>query len=96
MQELLDATDWKQALQDGRVTPKAGIDSAFDEAVESKSQAEAALTVRALLFHLNDLCDVMYSVPAWFTSTKQVGSAHKKPCTVSWSCDCQGMQTCAV
>ena len=46
MQKLLDATDWKQALQDGRVTPKAGIDSAYDEAVDSKTKAEDALRVR--------------------------------------------------
>lgn len=51
MQELVEATDWTQALQDGRVTPKAGVDSAFDEAVRSKSQSEAALKVRALPMH---------------------------------------------
>jgi hypothetical protein len=46
MQELVEATDWQQALQDGRVTPMAGVDKEFDSAVAAKRQAEEALTVR--------------------------------------------------
>ena len=64
MQELLDATDWQQALQDGRVTPKAGVDTAFDEAVKSKSQAEAALQVRCAPQHLSITRHVALHVPA--------------------------------
>ena len=41
----MEATDWEQALKDGRVTPKKGLDRAYDEAVEAKQKCEAELQV---------------------------------------------------
>jgi hypothetical protein len=56
MQELVEATDWKQALQDGRVTPVAGVDIEFDKAVEAKEQAEGDLTVRDQCYSMATTC----------------------------------------
>eukprot|EP00892_Ulva_mutabilis_P010533 jgi/Ulvmu1/7852/UM004_0083.1 len=43
LEELMSATDWSQAEEDGRVTPKAGVDEAYDAAVLLQKDAEQAL-----------------------------------------------------
>lgn len=44
-QELMNAADWKQAEQEGRVTPKPGVDEEYDRAVQQQNDAEQALQV---------------------------------------------------
>ena len=46
LQELLAAADWPQAERDGRVTPNAGVDAPYDDAVQRVRDADAALEVR--------------------------------------------------
>lgn len=41
----MDAANWKQAEEDGRVTPKPGVDAAYDDAVKQQQEAEEALQV---------------------------------------------------
>ena len=41
----MSATDWDQAEEDGQVTPKAGVDEAYDTAVQLQKDAERALEV---------------------------------------------------
>lgn len=41
----MNAADWKQAEEDGRVTPKPGVDEEYDDAVQQKNDAEQALQV---------------------------------------------------
>lgn len=80
----MDATDWKQALQDGRVTPNAGVDSAYDKAVESRTEAEAALTVRRLSVHLAVVQCAPCSILQQLEINGFQGGAFKYQCVV-WS-----------
>lgn len=43
----MSATDWNQAEEDGRVAPKAGVDEAYDTAVQLQHDAEQALQVQS-------------------------------------------------
>jgi DNA mismatch repair protein MSH6 len=45
---LIGATDWKQAEEVGRLTPKAGVDAGYDDSVAQLQAADDNLTVRPL------------------------------------------------